>query len=327
MPQTAETPGQAPKPLTDTAHIPAVNFKDAGRDTSEEALNRNELGTKNQINEPVAQYVKETAAPEPAPPAPEAPVVPAPQAAPVPDKPAEEPKLLAGKYKTAEELEKGYLESQKGFMSKVESEVSKRLDKAVEEKLKEKGIQLTQEQKVAQQIVQKPLGAMSNDELLDLQVQNPKEFLRLQQEETLRSIRASQVQEQWRRDNKDILDMRLTDDPAEDFTGEALVSHFAMALAKSHPDLLSDGTGESLLREATGRARNFVAAQRNLGKQEAMVVRETVAPLQATTQPAVSAPGNQTPAPAKNVDPLEEEVERLRADQRRVRGGQPVIRY
>ena len=316
-------PKQPVAPAAPAEPAPSI-YKDENRDVSAEAFERNELGIKNNIQQ-TPSFVAGEVAPEPKAPA----AVEPPAAAPAPVEPKEE-KLLAGKYKTAEELEKGYIESQKGFTQKVEAEVQKRVDAAVNEKLKEKGLQLAEQTETAQHAVTKSLSQMSNDELLDLQVNNPQEFIRKQQEATLQSIRASQVQEAWRRDNKDLLEMQLTDDDGGDFTGEFLVSNMTLALAKKRPDLLADGTGEALLKEATGRVRNFIAAQRNQGKQEALVVRETVTPLQATTRSSTTAPGNQ-PAPpaaaAEDADPAQAEVERLRAEQKRVSGGNAQIRY
>lgn len=318
----ASEPGKAPTQLAPTPQLPSSVYKDEGVDTSEKALDRNELGEKNQVNQPAPS--PSAAAPEPV-----ATPVPEPATAPQPVTPAAEPpKLLAGKYKTTEELEKGYLESQKGFSAKVQAEVQKALPEAVNAALKEKGLQLSEQQQAANMAVNKPLTAMTDDEILDLQVKSPQDFVRKQREETLQAIRASQVQEQWRRDNKDLLDMKISDDEGEQFTGEFLVSQMTLALAQKQPDLLSDGTGEALLRAATGRVRNFIAGLQNQGKQQAMVVRETVTPLQATTASQAEAPGNAAPQPpAKNVDPADEEVERLRSEQRRTTGNRPVVRW
>lgn len=317
------TPAVEPKP---TEQAPPV--VSSARDISADALERNELGIKNDAQQAPA-FVTKDVAPTPITEAPPA-EVPAPPAAEPPK--TDEPKLLAGKYKTVEELEKGYLESQKGFMSKVEQEADKKADALVETRVQERLKTLVEKEAgithAAEQVVEKSLSQMSNDELLDLQVQNPQEFIRRQQKDTLRAIRASQIQEQWRGENKDILDMKLPVGEGKEYTGEFLVSAAALALAKERPELLSDGTGEAILRESTGVVRNLLSSLRNQGKQEALVVRETVTPLQATAGAAATAPGNQPKAaPTKDVDPLDEEIERRRTELKRISGGNVVQRY
>jgi len=298
--------------------LPASVFKNEGRDVSGEALARNELGKFNRIpDEPVQQeavVAEPVSEPEPA-------------AEPEPEPEPEPKKLWANKYTSPEELEKGYLESQKGFMSKVESEVQKRL-KTETEKVKE-AVDAEHKTSIdaAQAIQQKPLGQMTPDEHIELFTRDPVAYNQLQQQELLRNIRASQIQEQWRRDNQDLLKMEVI--PGEKpVNGEFLVSAFSLHLAKENPELLSDGTGERLLTEATGRVRNLLAIQQNQGKQEAMVLRETTRPLQAAAAPAATGDNRQkTAAPAKAVDPLEDELARQRKEQKRISPHREVVRY
>ena len=319
------TPAPPPQPPTPT-------FKDEGKDVSASAMERNELGIKNNTQQ-APSFIAGDVVPDAAVAEVTKQAAPSTEAPPVdPTKTDEPAKLLAGKYKTVEELEKGYLESQKGFMSKVEQEAAKKAEVLAEAKVQEKLKSLVTEEgaatQAASQLTMKPLNAMSDDELLDLQVRAPKDFIRLQQQETLRSIRASQVQEQWKRDNKDLLDMQIDIGEGKQFTGEALVSSIALALAKERPDLLNDGTGEAILRESTGHVRNLISTFRNQGKQEALIVRETVTPLQATIGSPATSPGNQPQAaPTKDVDPLTEEVERRRAETKRISAGSAVMRY
>ena len=111
--QAATQDGQAPQPIqSQGGNLPASIFKNEGVDTSAKAVERNELGVKSGYEAPVA-------APTQAQPTDPTGVQP-PTAAPVehekgsPD-PVAEKKLLAGKYTSVEELEKGYLESQRAW--------------------------------------------------------------------------------------------------------------------------------------------------------------------------------------------------------------------
>ena len=324
MSTAATTPGEAPQPIVPTPQpsLPASMFKNEGRDTSAEALEKNELGVKNDIR-PEPRPVYRTAPPEPTA-APQA----QPEAAPVPVEPTkatepEAPKLLAGKYKSVEELEKGYIESQKGFGQKVQSEVEKQLAEKVQAGVQAKLKELTDTQKAAIQAQGfKSLTEMSADEHLDLFTKDPVEYNRLQQAEMFNAIKTSQAVEQWSRENADIKDELI---PGSNITGEQLVNLQLLTLAKRDPSRASDYP--QLLSEATGHVRNLIEGLKNQGKQAAQIIRETVTPLQATVA-STTAPAETASAPAKkNADPVEEEVERLRSEKRRISGNKEQVRW
>lgn len=285
--------------------LPASVFKNEGVDVAAAALERNELGKLNHIPEPPqaapAAPLKQEAQPEPVP-----------AVEPAKSEPVQE-KLLAGKYKNVDELEKGYLESQKGFSQKVQVEAEKKAQELLQAKLKE----LAGEKETAQ-VVQtvKPLSQLSSDEHLDLFTRDPVEYNRRQQSELLNAIKVSQTVEQWNRDNADIKNEIV---PNTGITGEQLVNLQVLSLAQADPSRAADYP--SLLAEATGSVRNLFNGLRNQGKQEAMVARETTAPLQASVAPATTDGNRAQPAVPKISDPLADEEARIKEEQRRIRAG------
>ena len=300
--------------------LPPSVFKDEGKDVTGDALARNELRMTG---------AEEPAVPISAPPEPAAPPPPAPEGE----------KLLAGKYKSVEELEKGYMESQKGFMAKVEAEAAKKAEelaaKRANEILVEKFRSLVQTDNAAQAVaqnVERSLEQLSADEHIDLLTKDPVRYQRMVKDEArkeiLGAIQAANLEQSWRAENKDILEMEVIPAAGEQkpVTGEMLVSSLILTLAQRDPSKRNDPS--ALLTEATGHVRNLVGTLVNRGKQEAMTVRETVAPLQATA--ATPAAGDnrsaQLSAP-RVVDPVEDEIQRQRAEQRRITGGQPVVRW
>ena len=337
MSTAATTPGEAPQPIVPSPQpsLPASMFKNEGRDTSAEALEKNELGVKNDIK-PEPPPVYRTAPPEPAA-VPQVEVTQAASSTPtesvVPtgmtreqyeallDAPA--PELINGKYKTLREQVKAYQESQKGFGQKVQSEVERQLSEKVQAGVQAKLKELTDTQKAAVQAQGfKSLTEMSADEHLDLFTKDPVEYNRLQQAEMFNAIKTSQAVEQWSRENADIKDELI---PGSNITGEQLVNLQLLTLAKRDPSRASDYP--QLLSEATGHVRNLIEGLKNQGKQAAQIIRETVTPLQATVA-STTAPAETAQAPAKkNVDPVEEEVERLRAEKRRISGGKEQVRW
>lgn len=323
MSTAATTPGEAPQPIVPTPQpsLPVAVFKNEGRDTSAEALEKNELGVKNDIK-PEPPPVYRAAPPEPVA-APQAQPEAAPTPEPVKATEPEAPKLLAGKYKNVEELEKGYIESQKGFGQKVQSEVDKQLADKVQAGVNAKLKELTDTQKAAVQAQGfKSLTEMSVDEHLDLFTKDPVEYNRLQQAEMFNAIKTSQAVEQWSRENADIKDELI---PGSNITGEQLVNLQLLTLAKRDPSRASDYP--QLLSEATGHVRNLIEGLKNQGKQAAQIIRETVTPLQATVA-STTAPAETASAPAKkNADPVEEEVERLRSEKRRISGNKEQVRW
>ena len=261
------TPAQTIPPAPSVAPA-APTFVSAGKDTSAEA-----------IKEPIKT---------------EAPPVTAPAAATPTALPAKtEEKLLAGKYKTAEELEKGYLESQKGFQARVEAEVTKRMAEAQRPGAENKtATQMTQE-KIAE-----TAKSMTPDEAFSMITERPQEFVQKVTEsvrnDVLTALRVERTLEQWRKDNADIL-------PHERYINAEVLS-----LAQERPELIADHA--ALLTEATGRFRNMLAEVRNQGKTEALTVKETTSALNVGTPSGAS----QEPAPTQQTprDPLTEEQAR-----------------
>lgn len=341
--QAATQDGQAPQPIQPQGgNLPTSVFKNENVDTSAKAVERNELGPKSGYDAPPA-----VAAPAQAVPEPDKGSHPAPVSGRQLSKEeydavldAKAPELINGKYETLREQIKGYSESQKGFMDKVGVEAKKQAevlaDKRATEVLAEKLRALVQPAQDAQAVVQvaeRSLDQLTPDEHLDMFTRDPVAYNKQVRDEsareTLRLMKANTVREAWNRDNADLLNLELA--PAADgqpaLTGEALVSFFTLNLAKQNPQLLDDGTGELALRNATAMTRNFLTSLQNQGKQQAMVVRETVTPLQSTTTGS-AAGDNRTPqesAPAQIVDPAAHEVERLRAERRRITN-KPVVR-
>ena len=348
--QAATQEGQAPVAIQPQGgNLPQSVFKNEGVDTSARALERNELGEKSGYDAATESPVPQVATPDAPPAEPQSGSQPAPVVTSGKQLSKEEfdaildaeaPELINGKYKTIREQIKGYGESQKGFAEKVKVEAAKQAETLAEKRatevLAEKLRGLVQPQQDAQQIAQvtqKSLDSMSPDEHLDMLTRDPQAYNKMireeTQRETLRYIRANEVREAWNRDNADLLKMEIL--PAQNgkpsVTGESLVSFFTLTLAQQNPQLLADGTGESALREATAVVRNLLSSQQNLGKQQAMVVRETVTPLQSTTTGTASADNRAPQAPAVETiaDPVAHEVERLRAERARVTR-QPVVR-
>ena len=252
------------------------------------------------VKEPEVTPVVET--PTTTPPPVEPPKEEPPAQPPVEAKPAEPPKLLAGKYKDVTELEKGYLESQKGFHNAVELEVAKRMEA---ERAKAATVPVKQEEAAAT-IVKNQLDQMNPDKAFELMTNDPIGFARTVsqsvKEEVLSAIKVQETLNSWRMNNKDLL-------PYEKFVNTEL-----LALAQERPELISDHA--ALLNEATGRIRNLMAEIRNQGKQEALTVKETVTPL--NVSPSTPATPESAAKPAET-DPVDEAVAMQQAYQDRRR--------
>lgn len=252
-------------------------FKDQQVDTSGDAVKEPEVP---------AAPVEAPPAENPVEPPKEEPAAPPAEAA----KPTEPPKMLAGKYKSVEELEKGYLESQKGFHSAVEKEVAKRLEEE-----KTKAATVAADNKTASEVVlpkEEPLTAEKEWELMTTNPLAWRDKVKNDvKQEVLQAIQVQETLNTWRRDNSDLLNY------------ERFVNTELLAIAKERPELISNHA--ALLSEATGRVRNIIADIRNQGKQEALTVKETVTPLNVTaTTPAT--PDSAVKPP--EVDPVDEAV-------------------
>lgn len=237
------------------------------RDTSTEALRKgNDLGFRNISDE---EHVKPPAEPTPPPEAAKPPEPAAPPPTPEP------PKLYAGKFKSAEELEKGYEEAQKLITKQGQ-------EKAELERQRLAAPPPPPAPKTPEQIAAEQ--AQANKVLNDF-VADPEGYLNKRdqkvQQTTLVALKAQSVAEQWRKDNPDLAQHEIR------------VAFEATLLAQSDPELAANH--EALLQKATDNFRQFTGKLRTEGAKEALTQETRTIPLLSGTSPT---PATEHPAKA-----------------------------
>lgn len=262
QPPSAPTPIPAPVKVIEPV-VTKSRMADEGpdgriRDTSTEALRpSNDLGFRNITDEEHAK--------------PEAPAEKPAEAIPPPAQAAPEPKVYAGKFKSPEELERGYLEAEKA------------MQKAMQEKAD------LQRQALAQTVAPPAPVAPSPEQLAVKQaeankivtefVQDPKGFLdKHHQESTQRvqvALQAQAITEQWKRNNPDIAEH------------ERFVAFEAATLMQSEPELAKNPS--ALFDKATANFRQLTGKFRTEGAKEALTQETRVIPLaSSSTTPTAS---------------------------------------
>jgi len=215
---------------------------------------------------------------------------------------AEPEKLFAGKYKSVEELEKGYQEVQRAFHEKAQKASE------LEKKFGSIGINLNQLSQ--EQVAQKTAEAVAQDpDLLDLMVNDPKQFEATLVQRVGNQLHAvQQVQttiSTWESKNPDLVNYKHWVD-AE-----------VRRLVTEDPDSLGDIN--ALLEKATNNIRSFGQQSFAAGKQETVQ-------MQGEANKFALAPGQgqehqPQPVPAPAGDPLDEYISARKKEYQRVSQG------
>lgn len=249
-----------------------TRMKDEGpdgkiRDTSSEALRPgNELGFRN-IDE---EQKPPTPAEEPKPEIKEAQAPPPP----VPEK------IYAGKFKSVEELEKGYQEAQKAMQRAFEEKANlerQQMAKAAEPP--KAPVQPSPEQQAAKQArAQQVLNEFVNDPDGWVQQRNQEAIQR-----TLTALQAQEVTNRWKAANPDLVEH------------EYFVAAEGSRLMQTNPELAKDP--EALFNQATANFRQITGKIRTEGMREALTQETRVIPLSPTapTQSVTEQPGKPAP--------------------------------
>jgi hypothetical protein len=243
------------------------------RDTSTEALrDGNSLGFRNISDEELAK----SAAPPPEETTPTTKAAEPPKETP-PAPPPE--KVYAGKFKSAEELEKAYEEAQ-SRMTKATQEAAE-LRKKVAEAPPPPPAPKTPEQLAAEEV--------EKNAILNEFVADPKTFLEKRDQKNLQTtvvaLNAQRLTEQWRKDNPDLAEH------------EVRVAFEATLLAQSDPEIAKDPL--RLLQTATDNFRQFTGKIRTEGAREALTTETRTIPLlSGTTPPATEQPTQKAPLTA-----------------------------
>jgi hypothetical protein len=267
------------------------------RDTSSEALRPgNDLGFRNLDAE-------QTSRPSDAPnnePSPEVkPEAIPPQAAPE-QGPPEPPKVYAGKFKSVDDLEQGYIEAQK-LITRQGQEKAERERAALA--TPPAPVVKTPEQIAAEQA--------ENNRILNDFVSNPKEYIEKNVvQRVTTALAAQQIAGDWRKNNPDISEH------------EVRVAFEATLLAQSDPVLARDPA--ALLNKATDNFRSFTGKIRSEGAKEALTQETRVIPLLsntapplATEQPSPRAPQTQGEVTDSHVAWLQDQSKRSQRGLRR----------
>lgn len=267
------------------------------RDTSMEAVSApsKDLGFRNLTDESEnAPKPKQEAAPvEEAKPVAEAPKVEA-APPPVPEK------VYAGKFKSAEELEKGYLEAQKA------------MHKAMEEKA-------ALERAAAQpkvEVIKSPAEIAAEEakkaEFLQQFVADPEkvitDFNRRAIEQTQVALAAQRTAEEWRKNNPDIAQL------------ENYVSFEAYQISQADPELAKDPV--ALLNKATENFRAIAGKLRSDGAKEALTQETRVIPLLSNTAgSSTEQPSSQAKAPLSSDDAFALHLKMLKEQEQKSKRG------
>lgn len=271
----AAPPPEPPNPVPSAAPPPATpphqrkmfdeNADGSIRDTSTEALKPGNALQFQTFDEPTKEVPAEEPKKEETPP-------PAPQAPP----PAPQPeKLYAGKFKTAEELEKSYLEAQRKITET--SQKAAELEKKVQTAPPPPPAPKTAAEIAAEE--------KQRNEFLEKFVANPQGVIKEYQDKAVREMQvalsAQQLTENWRKDNPDLAEH------------EFYVSAEAFRLAQTDPELAAKPV--ELFQKATTNFRQIAGKLRTEGAKEALTTETRVTPLLSNTAPT---PATEQPAKA-----------------------------
>ena len=296
-PTPAPPPTKIEQPVQTKQHRMADERPDGTiRDTSAEALRPgNDLGFRNLSDE----TEQETPPPPPV-------VEPPKEVAPEPPKevPPAPPKLYAGKFKTPEELEKGYSEAEKAMHAAQEK--AARLERERQAAPSPPPPPKTPEQIAAEEA--------RKNAFLEQFVKDPETILKQYQEQAVQqtqvALQAQQFVENWRKQNPDIAEH------------EVRVTFEAALLAQSEPELANDPN--TLFSKATDKFRQFTGKYRTEGAKEALTTETRVIPLlngtaqsPATEQPPQKAPLTQDEAFSLHLKMLKEQEQKSHRGLRR----------
>ena len=231
------------------------------RDTSTEALKpSNDLGFRNLDDEGLKKPAE-----VPPPSAETKPAEATPQAPPAPAAPE---KVYAGKFKSIDELEKGYEESQKAMHKAME-------DRAALARQQQATPPPPPPPKTPQQIAAEEA---SKTAFLAKFVENPEGVIRDYQNQAIQqtqvALAAQEVTHNWRKQNPDLIDH------------EYFVAAEASRLAASDPEIAKDP--DKLIQTATANFRNLTGKLRSEGAKEALTQETRVIPLLSNTAPAAA---------------------------------------
>lgn len=226
------------------------------------------------------------------------------------------PPLLAGKFKTPQELEKAYAEAQKTMHAKAQeaAEAKKQLEALQSKAQSEQQVQ--QSTQAAQQQVVPPIVNAPTD-YVSLLMDNPQGFEQAITERTVQAAterwqlleKTRETTQKWQEENKDLVDAGFTDE----------VGLELQKLLKAHPERIGEDMGQ-LLAEATGHLRTKLQA---LSQQAVAADRTVRRSVQSLATSSVSQPQQTPPAQgaAQNTsDPLQDELRVRREMVRRQTG-------
>jgi hypothetical protein len=306
VPDPAPAPVVAAQPVPTQVRMADQNADGSVRDTSGAAVNdpsrdlhfRN-VDDEDQVRRAAEARAKkeadEKAAQAAAPPATStSTAAPAPNAAPE--------KLYAGKFKSAEELEKGYQEAQ-AAMTRAQQERAEL----------EKRLQATPPAppKTAAQLAADE--AAEKQAFLEKFASDPQGVLREYQQNAVRqtevALSSQKMREDWLRDNPDL---------AAAPEHEVLVGMLGWHLASSDPALAANP--KALLDKATGTYREMTGKIRSEAAKEALTTQTRVTPLLSNTAPAPTT-GQPPKAPLSGDAAFNEHMAMLRNEQSRTRHG------
>lgn len=249
------------QPVTTKARMADEKPDGTIRDTSTEALRPgNDLNFRNLSNEetkPPAEPPKETPAAPPK-------ETPAPAAPP-------EPKVYAGKFKSAEDLEKSYQELERKLTETSQAKATLEREKlaAPPAPAVKSAEQIAAEQTEANKIVTEF-------------VSNPKEFIEKNIiQRTMTALTAQQIRNEWMKANPDLAEHEIR------------VAFEATLLAQSDPEL--GRNPGALLQKATDNFRQFTGKIRTEGAKEALTTETRTIPL---LQPSSTTTATEQPARA-----------------------------
>lgn len=207
-------------------------------------------------------------------------------------------KVYAGKFKSVEELEKGYLEAQKAFHQKAtEAAVIKQQQEAVPQPKTPAQMAAEEAQKAQflERFVKDPEGVIN-------------EYQQKATQQTAVALAAQQVATDWRKSNPDIAEH------------EVRVAFEANLLAQSDPELAKDYA--ALINRATEQFRQFTGKLRNEGAKEALT-QETrvIALLNPTATSSSEQPSPQAKAPLSSDESYAIHMKMLKDESERSRRG------
>lgn len=209
-------------------------------------------------------------------------------------------KVYAGKFKTPEELEKGYLEAQKA------------MHKAMEEKA-------ALERQAAQpkvEVVKSPAEVAAEEakkaDFLAQFVADPEkvitDFNQRAIQQTQVALEAQRTAEIWKKENPDLAAL------------ENYVSFEAYQLSQANPDLAKDPA--ALLKQATDNFRAITGKLRSEGAKEALTQETRVIPLLSNTATSSSEqPSSQAKAPLSSDDAFSLHLKMLKEQEQKSKRG------